>query len=337
MGNINDTIRDHVEREFRRVRTKGSEKEFLTINEAKKLNSMEDSPIDFKKLAVLFMLDVDKNGKFTLDDLLKFTEWCCSVTSHINNNDRQSFQSELQAQCTLNMWRRINTYNGRIAFCDWFVRLFAVGMIVKVPISKGTPKSIPKVEVKYDESSSDEDEDVRSVKDDDMEDRPPEATAEQNTQYSNKLSKRIDQLFLSVDTVTTLYEILNIKELYGISCQDLIDLMQRVGEDMGQLRLDNEALDNVIPAKVVHLFAENFATGFINMMSKLGFHADVSTDAYLSLPLSPSRIEPAPTSSQQMSARSEELSGTSESDEDEVQEPCGFCDDVKIKVVNIVI
>lgn len=52
---------------------------------------MEDSPIDFKKLAVLFMLDVDKNGKFTLDDLLKFTDWCSSVTLHIIN-DRQSFK-----------------------------------------------------------------------------------------------------------------------------------------------------------------------------------------------------------------------------------------------------
>jgi hypothetical protein len=52
---------------------------------------MEDSPIDFRKLAVLFMLDVDKNGKFTLDDLLKFTNWCSSVTRHIVN-DRQNFK-----------------------------------------------------------------------------------------------------------------------------------------------------------------------------------------------------------------------------------------------------
>jgi hypothetical protein len=48
--------------------------------------------------------------------------------------------------------------------------------------------------------------------------------------------------------------------------------MQRVGEEMGQLRLDNEALDNVVPAKVIHLFAENFANGFVGMMTKLGFN-----------------------------------------------------------------
>jgi hypothetical protein len=52
--------------------------------------------------------------------------------------------------------------------------------------------------------------------------------------------------------------------------------MQRAGEEMGQLRLDNEALDNVVPAKVIHLFAENFANGFVGMMTKLGFNYDNS-------------------------------------------------------------
>jgi hypothetical protein len=157
---------------------------------------MEDSPIDFKKLSVLFMLDVDKNGKFTLDDLLKFTEWTSSVTMHIVNNPQSfsvtfyklpnNYQSELQAQCTLNMWRQINIPNGVLAFCDWFVRLFAVGMIVRVQKK---------------EDSSDSEDDNHDAGDE----SPTPITPVQ--QYTNKLSKRLDYLFLNVDTVTTMYEV----------------------------------------------------------------------------------------------------------------------------------
>lgn len=85
--------------------------------------------------------------------------------------------------------------------------------------------------------------------------------------------------FISTDTVSTLHEILCIQELYGINCQALIDVMQRVGEELGMMGLDDEELDDVIPAKIVHMFAENFCSGFCNMMNQLGF------DKYLNMDL----------------------------------------------------
>ncbi|KAL9647385.1 hypothetical protein ABK040_011749 [Willaertia magna] len=214
MGNINETIRGHVQRQFNLV--KKSKKDYLVIDEAKKLTSLDEYPIDFKKLAVLFMLDVDKNGKFSSEDLMKFAEWCGSVTGHIKA-DQQSFKSELQAQCTLHMWKQINTArNGKEIFGDWFVRLFSVGHILKVP------------------------------------------------KYPNIH-------WVSVDTVSTIHELLSIKELYGIDCQQLIGLMQSVGEEKGLMSLDDEDLDDVIPIQVIHDFAVSFITGFLNMMSSFGF------------------------------------------------------------------
>ena len=215
MGQVNETIRSHVQRQFTNVK-KSDKREYLVIEEAKKLQSLDEYPIDFKKLAVLFMLDVDKNGKFSLDDLNKFADWCGSVTEHLKS-DQQSFKSELQAQCTLHMWKQINTArNGRQVFGDWFVRLFSVGRVVKV--------------AKYPKTH-----------------------------------------WVSIDTASVIHELLSIKELYGISCQQLIDLMQSVGEEKGLMSLDDEQLDEIIPTEVIHDFAVAFINGFLNMMSSLGF------------------------------------------------------------------
>ena len=146
------------------------------------------------------MLDMDKNGKITMPDMMKFADWCAAVTRFVweqNKSDQQSFLSELQAQCTLTMWKQVCiSQQGKKAFADWFLRLFSVGMVVK-------------------------------------------------------LSKYPETTFLNTDTVSTLHEILSIQELYGINCQALIDLMQRMGEEMGILKLDDEDLDDVIPVKEI--------------------------------------------------------------------------------------
>jgi hypothetical protein len=95
--------------------------------------------------------------------------------------------------------------------------------------------------------------------------------------------------------------------------------MQRVGEEMGQLRLENEALDNVVPAKVIHLFAENFANGFLNMMSKLGFnYVDMTQTAIPNLkPITP-RVDNTPEANDNAQVNSDsEGSDYSDSEEEE--------------------
>ena len=293
MGNVSAFLRDaHILSEFERVKKASNKYDYLTVDEAKELNSLEEMPIDFKKLAVLFMLDVDKNGKFTIDDMTKFAEWCATVTVHVPRGDQQSFRSEVQAQCTLHMWKQINTENGKEAFSDWVVRLFSTGMVVRLkrkkatveqqqqqqqePISIALPNSIlQKQQQHHHHHHHEDDEHLDHGSGDDTDTESDERTRDEKTQ--EKSPKATSVMFISTDTVITLHKILTIQELYGINCQALIDLMQRVGEELGMMGLDDEELDDVIPANVIHIFAENFVTGFLSMMDQLGF------DKYLAL------------------------------------------------------
>lgn len=169
---------------------------------------------------MLFMLDMDKNGKISLRDMQQFAVWCGLATEHMASRDPQSFQSEVQAQCTLAMWKQVCLVDGgRRAFSEWFQRLFSVGMAVRLP-------------------------------------------------------QHPDRVFVNNEAVATLHDVLSIQELYGINYQSLIDLMQRVAEDMGDLDLYDSTLDNLIPIRVLHIFADNFIEGFVNMMQSLDFTPD---------------------------------------------------------------
>ncbi len=123
---------------------------------------------------------------------------------------------------------------------------------------------------------TDDDDSDNSDGDGDGVDKSGTVTNNNNGSGSNP---KYQSSFISTDTVSTLHEIFCIQELYGINCQALIDVMQRVGEELGMMGLDDEELDDVIPAKIVHMFAENFCSGFCNMMNQLGF------DKYLNMDL----------------------------------------------------
>lgn len=221
MGTINSTIKNHINSEFKRV-LKNQNRNYLvkiifiknlifkkTIDEAKLLQSLDEMYINFKKIAILYMLDADKDGKFSLNDLFAFAEFCAKITKHTN---QRTFQNELQAQCTLCMWKQLSTENGKRDFIEWFGRLFLV-----------TSK---------------------------MDGKPN---------------------MLSTDVVSTIHELLEIKQTYGVTCQTLIVLMQNVGEEMGLMKLDDEELDDYVPLQVVEIFAEEFVNGVLKMMTEIGF------------------------------------------------------------------
>ena len=75
------------------------------------------------------MLDFDKNGKFTLQDLFEFAEFASKISSI---SQLGNFRNELEAQCTLCMWKQISTEKGQKAFIEWCCRLFSCRMRVKV-------------------------------------------------------------------------------------------------------------------------------------------------------------------------------------------------------------
>lgn len=210
-----DVLKTHVEKEFNRL--KKNKRNHLTVDEAKQLCSFEDYPINFSKLAILYMLDADKNGKFSIDDLYTFAKFCTKAVKNHHN-----FKSELSAQCTFYMWKLVSVDEGK-SFVQWFGKLCSAGMKVKIP-------------------------------------------------------KYPDVVMLNTDVVSTIHELLSIKESYGVTCQMLIVLMQNVGEEMGLMKLDDEELDDVVPLQVIHIFAQEFIDGFLKMMNELGFKKEIYLD-----------------------------------------------------------
>ncbi|KAK3284161.1 hypothetical protein CYMTET_8184 [Cymbomonas tetramitiformis] len=71
-----------------------------------------------------------------------------------------------------------------------------------------------------------------------------------------------DVVFISRDTIQTMYEILSVSETHGMDFQSFFDLLQRVGEEKGTMDLENEALDDFAPLDVVKDFATSFINGF---------------------------------------------------------------------------
>lgn len=135
MGQINSTIEEGIELEFNKVKKKDKKRDYLTVVEARKLKTpIEDLNINFSRIAVLYILDYDKNGKFSLEDLQQFSEFCCKISNNNPSlqNNYPAFAQEIEAQCTLCMWQQVCLEEGKKSFINWFVRLLSTNMKVKV-------------------------------------------------------------------------------------------------------------------------------------------------------------------------------------------------------------
>lgn len=87
-----------------------------------------------------------------------------------------------------------------------------------------------------------------------------------------KFAKYPNALYTNWDTAKLVHEVLNIEKAYGYDSQAFFDLLQRVGEEMGMLHIDDDELDEAIPMPAIRLLAEQFITGFIKMLPQMGFN-----------------------------------------------------------------
>lgn len=79
--------------------------------------------------------------------------------------------------------------------------------------------------------------------------------------------------FLGRDTIKTLHRVLNVQSTHGLDFQAFFDLLQRAGEERDLMNPEDEALDEFVPAVVVHDFAGTFIRGFSRVMEQSGgFH-----------------------------------------------------------------
>jgi len=78
-----------------------------------------------------------------------------------------------------------------------------------------------------------------------------------------------DVEFLGRDTIQTLHDILKIQDAYGYDFQTFFDLMQRTGEEMNIMALEDEDLDDAVPKVVVSIFINKFISGAMDLMAEL--------------------------------------------------------------------
>jgi hypothetical protein len=79
------------------------------------------------------------------------------------------------------------------------------------------------------------------------------------------------EVYLTREAVSHAHELLRVHEVHGMGANEFFDLLQRSGEDLGLMDLDDERFDEVVPLVVAVQFARDYIRGMVNFMLSLGF------------------------------------------------------------------
>jgi Ca2+-binding EF-hand superfamily protein len=112
-------LRQLTEAEFQRL-TATTERDYLELNEILQLKPPEEITLSFYHLGCLFVLDEDKDGRVTLQELIGFAGFCHEKASLYKPHE---IQAMLQAACTLKLWQCISEEGGEDDFVAWIGRI----------------------------------------------------------------------------------------------------------------------------------------------------------------------------------------------------------------------
>lgn len=134
MGNSFVGIQQHITDEFVRLSKnfKGN-RDYIVIDQLLEFNmagpeQMRVHPVQFTHLATLYVLDTEKEGKFTLPMLLQFAELCRDLEKD-HFHDEKVFEAEFKAYCSLRLWNSVSAPHGIEHFARWFSQLFLVNTL----------------------------------------------------------------------------------------------------------------------------------------------------------------------------------------------------------------
>jgi hypothetical protein len=123
MGNtesgLDKGIQQYCESEFERVR-KDNMRDYLVLGEILQIQSQEDFPFTMNHIGNLYALDVNKDGRVTLEELYDFAIFC---GKNLKNFKTYEFQSQLQAFTTLQLWQAFKCNDGENDIIAWIGRL----------------------------------------------------------------------------------------------------------------------------------------------------------------------------------------------------------------------
>ena len=131
MGNYFEGIQQHIREEFARLQKlyKGSSvRPYLVIDQLLEFNmsrpeQLARHAVHFTHIATLFVLDGSLTGRFTLANLLEFSELCRDLErDHFHG---ESFEEQFKAYCTLRLWNTVSCPGGTVRFSKWFGKMFS--------------------------------------------------------------------------------------------------------------------------------------------------------------------------------------------------------------------
>ena len=201
MGNV-EAIVNKTSIEYERVKKERKlDRDWMNIEDilsfqTSNLGLGRDGSIDLGHLGILYYMDDNKDGRFTLKEMHLFIARCCAREERWDKSFTE-MQTQCQAWCTLLMW------NSVIETGEHSVKKSGGGNSVQ-PERVGVKRfKVWMVKV------------LSRVR--------PYKTFNSKGPFKTK--------FLHMDSVKTLYELFNIRQSYGMGYQDFLDLMQRAAEE----------------------------------------------------------------------------------------------------------
>eukprot|EP00941_MAST-03F_sp_MAST-3F-sp1_P004592 g4592.t1 len=244
-------VHERIRSEF--ASRKSVDRKYLILTEVLALTFPKDIQVNFMHLGTLYVLDKNKDGRFTLDELLAFAktyveekkknkrrlkaiykEYAPDETKLSLEEKTQEFPQEIfvegrpvdpQGSFTLLLLENVTTSEGREKFADWFCRLF-------------------------EESNSLDDLDT-------------------STKFMPTSKSEVK--YVHCDAIATIYSLLKVRPNSGLELQQFIDLVQQAAEEIGLLDLDDDTMDDLVPIDVIRIFALDFIRGFRNMMEGVNY------------------------------------------------------------------
>ena len=77
--------------------------------------------------------------------------------------------------------------------------------------------------------------------------------------------------YIKMDTIKSLYDLLNVKVMNEVSVQEFFDLLQQCGEENKQMELQYQELDEYVPLGVCQEFVRQFLGGFVGLAKELEY------------------------------------------------------------------
>ena len=117
MGAGVSNLQGWVEGEFGKL---GGGRGHLVLDEVLQLKVPSGMGVDVAHLGVLWVLDGDRDGRFSLGELRRFIELAGQRFKHYLPHE---FESSMRGFCMLQLWESVRGEAGKAAFCEWFCKL----------------------------------------------------------------------------------------------------------------------------------------------------------------------------------------------------------------------